>query len=74
MGETRKEDAGQPGDTPSDSPPNVAGTEKDGPRKESSTPASLPASVIGNPNATPNAGTSGTNSPRGAHLALGIET
>ena len=66
MSETSKDhDAGQPGDTPSASPPNVAGTEKDGPREKSATPGSIPASTNGNPNATPNAGTSGANSPKG---------
>lgn len=65
MSETSNDDAGQPGDTPSDSPPNLAGTEKDGPCEKSATPGSIPGSTNGNPNATPNAGTSGTNSPRG---------
>ena len=65
MSETSNDAAGQPGDTPSDSSTNVAGTDKDGLREKSPTQESLPASVNGNPNATPNAGTSGANSPPG---------
>jgi len=65
MSETVNNEAGQPGDTRSDSSPNVAGTEKDGSREKSTTPGSIPASTNGNPNATPNAGTSGANSPPG---------
>lgn len=71
MNETAKDHAAeQPGDTPSDSPPNVAETKKDGQREKSATPESIPASTNGNPIA----GTSGANSPRGAHLVPGIET